>query len=165
MGNPVAPGEAGEIWVRGEQVAGEYLGRASTTQGGWFPTRDGGSLDVDGYLYLEGRVDDVIVRGAENMSPGEIEDVLVAHPSVADAGVVGVPDVEWGEVVVAAVVLSEGASATESELQGWVRSSLRSSKTPQHIEFRESLPYNETGKLLRRVLKAELAESYGAPSA
>jgi fatty-acyl-CoA synthase len=162
LGNPVEPGQTGEIWVRGEQVAGEYLGRADTTEDGWFPTRDGGSLDQDGYLYLEGRVDDVIVRGAENLSPGEIEDVLVAHPGVADAGVVGVPDVEWGEKVVAAVVLSEGASATESELQAWVRNNLRSSKTPQHIEFRDSLPYNETGKLLRRVLKAELAESYGA---
>ena len=74
---------------------------------GWFPTSDAGSLDADGYLYLEGRLDDVIVRGAENMSPGEIEDVLVAHPAVADAGVVGVPDTEWGEKVVAAVVLSE----------------------------------------------------------
>ena len=162
MGAPVEPGQPGEIWVRGEQVAGEYLGRADATQDGWFPTRDGGSLDEHGYLYLEGRLDDVIVRGAENMSPGEIEDALVAHPAVADAGVVGVPDVEWGEKVVAAVVLAAGSSATESELQDWVRTSLRSSKTPQHVVFRESLPYNDMGKLLRRVLKVELAESYGA---
>ena len=94
--------------MRGEQVAGEYLGRADVMVDGWFPTKDAGSLDADGYLYLEGRLDDVIVRGAENMSPGEIEDVLARHPAVADAGVVGVPDTEWGEKVVAAVVMAEG---------------------------------------------------------
>jgi acyl-CoA synthetase (AMP-forming)/AMP-acid ligase II len=151
--------------VRGEQVAGEYLGRPDSTEDGWFPTRDAGSLDEAGYLYLTGRLDDVIVRGAENMSPGEIEDVLVTHPSVADAGVVGVPDVEWGERVVAAVVVEEDSTASEPELQAWVRSRLRSSKTPDHIEFRDALPYNDTGKLLRRVLKAELSEVYGTTKA
>jgi acyl-CoA synthetase (AMP-forming)/AMP-acid ligase II len=162
-GEVMPPSEPGEIWVRGEQVAGEYLGRAGALDDGWFPTRDSGSLDDEGYLYLEGRLDDVIVRGAENMSPGEIEEVLVAHPAVADAGVVGVPDVEWGEKVVAAVVLAEGCAATEQELREWVRSHLRSSKTPERIELRPELPYNETGKLLRRVLKAELASAFGGP--
>ena len=160
-GTPVGAGEAGEIWVRGDQVAGEYLGREDGLEDGWFPTKDGGLLDDDGYLHLEGRLDDVIVRGAENMSPGEIEDALVSHPAVVDAGVVGVPDIEWGEKVVAAVVIADPSIATESELQAWVRNQLRSSKTPEHIEFREALPYNDTGKLLRRVLKAELADRYG----
>ena len=109
-GKPVAPGELGEIWVRGEQVAGEYLGRADTRLDGWFPTRDSGVLGPDGYLYLESRLDDVIVRGGENMSPGEIEEVLVAHPAVSDAAVVGIPDVEWGEKVVAAVILCRGVT-------------------------------------------------------
>ena len=161
-GTPLGPGEAGEIWVRGEQVAGEYLGRDDVMVDGWFPTKDAGSLDADGYLYLEGRLDDVIVRGAENLSPGEIEDALVEHPSVSDAGVVGVPDTEWGENVVAAVVLAEGCTATESDLQEWVKRNLRSSKVPAHIEFRDELPYNETGKLLRRVLKRELADAFGS---
>jgi acyl-CoA synthetase (AMP-forming)/AMP-acid ligase II len=161
-GRPVAAGEAGEIWVRGEQVAGEYIGGGDVMVDGWFPTKDAGSLDPDGYLYLEGRLDDVIVRGAENMSPGEIEDVLARHPSVADAGVVGVPDTEWGEKVVAAVVVTEGRAASVEELQEWVKGSLRSSKVPAHIEFREELPYNETGKLLRRVLKSELSEVFGS---
>jgi acyl-CoA synthetase (AMP-forming)/AMP-acid ligase II len=143
-------------------VAGEYLGRDDVRKGGWFPTRDSGSLDDAGYLYLEGRLDDVIVRGAENMSPGEIEDVLVAHPSVVDACVVGVPDVEWGETVAAAVVVGEGLAATEPELQAWVRGQLRSSKAPEHIAFVEELPYSETGKLLRRVVKAELSATHGA---
>jgi acyl-CoA synthetase (AMP-forming)/AMP-acid ligase II len=160
-GRPLARGETGEIWVRGEQVAGEYLGRDDVMQDGWFPTRDSGSLDAAGYLFLEGRLDDVIVRGAENMSPAEIEDVLVTHPSVVDACVVGVPDLEWGEKVVAAVVVGEGASVTEAELQAWVRSRLRSSKTPDHIEFRAELPYNDIGKLLRRTVKAELSAAHG----
>jgi len=164
-GAPVARGEAGEIWVRGEQVAGEYLGKPDVMVGGWFPTRDGGWLDDDGYLYLEGRLDDVIVRGAENLSPGEIEDALLSHPAIADAGVVGVPDSEWGDKVVAAVVLRDGEGLSETEVKDWVRSHLRSSKTPAHVEFRAVLPYTDTGKLLRRALKAELAAAYGSSGA
>jgi acyl-CoA synthetase (AMP-forming)/AMP-acid ligase II len=158
-GNPVPTGEPGEIYVRGEQVAGEYLGRGpSLTDDGWFPTNDGGWLDEAGYLFVEGRLDDVIVRGAENISPGEIEDVLLAHPAVAEAAVVGIPDDEWGETVAAALVLHPDAETTADELAAWVRERLRSARTPTRIEFRASLPYNETGKLLRRVLKAELSQ-------
>jgi acyl-CoA synthetase (AMP-forming)/AMP-acid ligase II len=148
--------------VRGEQVAGEYLGRSALTDDGWFPTRDGGRLDEGGYLFVEGRIDDVIVRGGENMSPGEIEDVLVQHPAIADAGVTGVPDDEWGEAVAAVVVFHPGKSATEAELQDWVRQRLRSSRTPVIIEVRDSLPYNPTGKLLRRELKEDLAAAVKA---
>jgi long-chain acyl-CoA synthetase len=157
-GRPVASGERGEVHVRGEQVSGEYLGRGSMlTADGWFPTRDGGWLDTEGYLFLEGRVDDVIVRGGENLSPGEIEDVLLEHADVADAAVVGVPDEEWGEAVAAAVVLRRGATATAGDLRSWVKQRLRSSRVPSRIEFRDALPYNETGKLLRRVVRAELS--------
>jgi fatty-acyl-CoA synthase len=163
MGDPVPAGESGELWVRGEQVAGEYLGRPDVMEAGWFPTKDAAHLDADGYLYLEGRMDDVIVRGAENLSPGEIEDALHAHPAVADAAVVGVPDREWGETVAAVVVLEEGATATPDELKEWVRSQLRGSRTPEHIEVRDVLPYTETGKLLRRIIKAELVAAYGTP--
>ena len=158
-GAKLGPGQRGEIYVRGEQVSGEYLGRGSNVlSDGFFPTRDAGSMDAEGYLFVEGRADDVIVRGGENMSPGEIEDVLLEHPAVADAGVVGVPDEEWGEAVAAAVVLHAGRDASEADLQSWVRERLRSSRTPQRIEFRPELPYNETGKLLRRVLRAELGD-------
>jgi fatty-acyl-CoA synthase len=156
LGAVLPPGETGEIHVRGEQIAGEYLGRTALTPDGWFPTNDSGHLDEAGFLFVEGRLDDVIVRGGENMSPGEIEDVLLRHPAVAEAGVTGVPDVEWGEVAAAAVVLEPGASATEAELQSWVRERLRSSRTPVVVDVRPALPYNETGKLLRRVLKDEL---------
>ena len=159
-GRPLGPNERGEIYVRGEQVAGEYVGRGSQLlDGGWFPTRDGGYVDDEGYLFLEGRTDDVIVRGGENMSPGEIEDVLLEHPAVGDVAVVGVPDVEWGEAVAAAVVLKEGQSASASELKDWVKKHLRSSRVPQVVQFERELPYNETGKLLRRKVRELLKDA------
>ena len=159
-GRALPAGERGEIFVRGEQVSGEYLGRGSVLAAdGWFPTRDGGWLDDEGYLFLEGRVDDVIVRGGENLSPGEIEDVLLEHPAVADAAVVGIPDDEWGEAVAAAVALKPGQQVEVAELQELVKSQLRSSRVPGRIIFKDELPYNETGKLLRRVVRAELAEA------
>ena len=156
LGRALPPGATGEIHVRGEQIAGEYLCRCVLTPDGWFPTNDSGYLDDAGFLFVEGRLDDVIVRGGENVSPGEIEDVLLQHPAVAEAGVTGIPDEEWGEVAAAAVVLEPGATATEAELQEWVRERLRSSRTPAVVDVRTALPYNETGKLLRRVLKGEL---------
>jgi fatty-acyl-CoA synthase len=157
-GEVLPAGEKGEIYVRGEQVAGEYLGRSVLTDDGWFPTNDAGYLDDGGFLYLDGRLDDVIVRGAENLSPGEIEETLASHPGVAEAAVVGIPDAEWGETVAAAVVRKPGSTVDEAELQQWVRERLRSTRTPTKIQFRDEMPHNETGKLLRRVLKQELAE-------
>jgi acyl-CoA synthetase (AMP-forming)/AMP-acid ligase II len=161
-GKPLPAGAPGEVYVRGAQVSGEYLGRASQLGAdGWLATRDGGFLDAAGFLFLQGRIDDVIVRGGENLSPGEIEDVLLEHPAVAECAVVGVPDTEWGEAVGAAIVLAEGASVAEEELRTWVRERLRSSRVPARIVFRRELPYNETGKLLRRVVRAELASGVG----
>ncbi|MDN5913589.1 MAG: AMP-binding protein [Pseudonocardia sp.] len=153
-------GEPGEIYVRGEQVSGEYLSHKATDATGWFPTRDRGFLDAEGFLFLDGRADDVIVRGGENLSPGEIEDVLLAHPAVTEVIVLGVPDAEWGEVPIAAVVPTAAVrdkAAFEVELQEFVRARLRSAKTPDRIHVRESLPHTDTGKPLRRVLRAELA--------
>ncbi|HXB37951.1 MAG TPA: fatty acid--CoA ligase family protein [Acidimicrobiales bacterium] len=155
----VAAGEKGEIWVRGEQVSGEYVGRSVLDADGWFRTRDAGWFDADGFLYVDGRLDDVIVRGGENISPGEIENVLHAHPAVADVAVLGVPDAEWGETVAAVVVLHPADDISGADLQAWVQERLRSTKTPTVIEFRSELPYSPTGKLLRRVLRDELAAS------
>jgi fatty-acyl-CoA synthase len=154
-GAVVAPGICGEVYVRGEQVAGEYLHRKVIRDDGWFATNDAGWVDEEGYLFLEGRLDDVIVRGGENISPGEIEDVLRAHPAVADVAVLGLPDDQWGERV-AAVIVARAHSPTVAELSDWVRSRLRSTKTPETWDFRSELPYNDTGKLLRRVLKDQL---------
>ena len=149
-------GSRGEIYVRGEQVSGEYEGRGSVVDSeGWFPTRDAGFVDGEGFLFIDGRADDVIVRGGENVSPGEIEDVLLEYPAVSDAAVVGLPSEEWGEAVVAAVVISD--EATVEQLQEWVKEHMRSSRVPERIEFWDELPYNETGKLLRRVVKQRLA--------
>lgn len=157
-GRLLGPGEAGLVFVRGDQVAGEYhgLGR-QTDDDGWFPTRDRGWVDEEGFLFLDGRADDVIVRGGENISPGEIEEVLTSHPAVAECAVVAMPDPEWGEGVAAAIVLANGAQAAAEELQALVRGRLRSSRVPQAIRFVDELPYNETGKLLRRVIREQFA--------
>jgi acyl-CoA synthetase (AMP-forming)/AMP-acid ligase II len=160
LGAEVPAGTTGEICVRGEQVSGEYVGKANDHGDGWFHTRDSGHLDSGGYLYVHGRLDDVIVRGGENLSPGEIESVLMDHDSVDSAAVVGIPDKEWGEKVVAAVVPVEGESVDEEELRDFVRERLRSTKTPERIAVLPELPFNETGKLLRRTLREELAESF-----
>jgi fatty-acyl-CoA synthase len=154
-GSVLPVGEHGEVYVSGEQVAGEYLSHKVIDDDGWFATNDGGYLDAEGYLFIEGRLDDVIVRGGENISPGEIEDVLRTHPDVLDVAVLGLPDEQWGEQV-AAIVVVRGARS-QTALAEWVQARLRSTKTPQTWVFRESLPYNDTGKLLRRVLKAELS--------
>ncbi len=157
-GKPVGPGERGEIYVKGEQVSGEYEDRGSVIdKEGWFPTRDAGSMDEEGYLFLEGRADDVIVRGGENLSPGEIEDCILMHPTVKDAAVVGIPDEQWGEGVAAALVAKPGETIDIEEIKTHVKDHMRSSRVPQLIQIWDELPYNETGKLLRRVVKAELA--------
>src|ERR1700730_11570153 len=130
-GGVLPEGAAGDIHVRGEQVSGEYRGAGSSLDhDGWFATRDRGWVDEDGYLFVEGRSDDTIIRGGENIAPAEIEDVLLEHSAVVEAAVVGVPDEHWGQEIAAAVVLRPGRIAHADELRQWVRSRLRSSKTP-----------------------------------
>jgi len=156
-GNALGPDERGEIYVRGEQVSGEYLGRGSLlVEGGWFPTADGGSLDAEGYLFVSGRIDDVIVRGGENLSPGEIEDVLIAHHAVADVAVVGVPDERWGEAVKAIVVRKDGETVDAEALLAHCKGQLGGYKRPRSVDFIEALPRNPSGK----VLKKDLREPY-----
>lgn len=156
LGEPLGAGERGEIWVRGDQVAGEYRGHGNQLVDGWFPTRDAGRLDHDGYLYLDGRIDEVIVRGGENISPGEVEAVIQSHPGVREVAVFGVSDLEWGEVVCAAVV-ADPHYVSVREIQDLVRSHLRSSRVPELVFFKDELPHNEMGKLLRRELRSEFA--------
>ena len=155
-GREVPAGVSGEIWVRGEQVSGEYIEHGSVLDGdGWFLTRDDGFIDAHGFLHVTGRSDDVIVRGGENMAPGEIEEVLLSHPAVVDAAAVGIPSRQWGEKVIAVVVAAEPVDP--SDLQELVRSRLRSTRVPEHVEFVSELPHNETGKLLRRRLREDFA--------
>ena len=111
----------------------------------------------EGYLHVERRADDLIIRGGENTSPAEIEDVLLRHDAVEEAAVVGIPDVEWGERIGAVIVLREGHTATADELRDFVKAHLRSSKAPDLVAFRDELPYTDTGKLLRRQVRDDLA--------
>jgi acyl-CoA synthetase (AMP-forming)/AMP-acid ligase II len=156
-GNICLPEELGNVWVRGEQVSGEYKGIGSKLDSeGWFPTKDRGFLDKDGYLFIDGRADDVIVRGGENISPGEIEDVVRTHPNVEDVAAVAVKDIEWGEAVGLVIVAS--SPIEDDEIIKLVRTKLRSSRVPSTIKYMDELPYNETGKLLRRVIRDNFAD-------
>ena len=151
-GNICSPEELGNVWVRGEQVSGEYKGIGSKLDSeGWFPTKDRGFLDKDGYLFIDGRADDVIVRGGENISPGEIEDVVRTHSNVEDVAAVAVKDTEWGEAV--GLVIVANSPIEDNEIIRLVKTKLRSSRVPSIIKYMDELPYNETGKLLRRVIR------------
>jgi acyl-CoA synthetase (AMP-forming)/AMP-acid ligase II len=151
-GRPVPAGGRGEIFVRGEQVSGEYATGAVLDADGWFPTRDRGWVDEDGYLFIEGRNDDTIIRGGENIAPSEIEEALLAHPAIAECAVVGVADDEWGQRIAAAIVTRAGCELDAEAVRDFARRSLRSSKTPEVVSFVDALPYTETGKLLRRTV-------------
>jgi acyl-CoA synthetase (AMP-forming)/AMP-acid ligase II len=162
------PRQTGRICVRGEQVSAQYagLGRAVDDRG-FFDTKDDGYLDEEGYLFISGRTDDTIIRGAENIAPAEIEDILLRHPAVLDAVVFGVPDQEWGQRIEAAVVTRPGMAVEDGELRDFARRALRSSKTPDRFWFLDALPRTETGKLLRRMVPdlvspAERGESAAA---
>ena len=152
-GAVLGPGQPGRICVRGAQVSAEYagLGRALDDQG-FFDTRDDGFLDADGYLFISGRTDDTIIRGAENIAPAEIEDVLLRHPAVLDAVVFGVPDQEWGQRIEAAVVPRPETDLDPADLREFTLRALRSSKTPDRFWLLGELPRTETGKLLRRMV-------------
>jgi acyl-CoA synthetase (AMP-forming)/AMP-acid ligase II len=158
----LGPGESGELFVRGEQVSGRYTGIGSVLDSqGWFPTRDIATLDEAGYLFITGRSDDTIIRGGENIAPAELEDVLVEHPDVHEVAVVGVEDAEWGQAIVAVVVPAPGIDPNPDDLREHVRRVLRGSRTPDRVVFRDELPTNATGKLLRR----ELVDSLLNPTA
>ncbi|MEV7983225.1 fatty acid--CoA ligase family protein [Streptomyces sp. NPDC086519] len=158
-GVPLPSGTPGRVWVRGAQVSGEYAGFASEKSGGWFDTRDLGRLDREGFLFVMGRQDDTIIRGAENIAPAEIEDVLLRQPGVADAVVVGVPDEEWGQRIEAVVVPARGTSLDGEELRTEVRRLLRGSRTPDRIAVWTEIPRTATGKVLRQDVRTGLGRT------
>lgn len=155
------PGEPGEILVAGPVVTPGYFRRPEATaaaiRDGWLHTGDIGRLDDDGYLYVLDRRDDLIVSGGENVYPAEVEALLVRHPSVRDAAVVGLPDPVWGQVVVAAVVADGAIDA--AELREWIRARIAGYKVPARIEKVESLPMTASGKVQRRLVREQLASS------
>ena len=161
-GHTLAPGEIGELLVRTPRVMKGYAGDAAhgIDPDGWLHTRDMGWLDADGYAFLAGRKDDMIIRGGENIAPAEVEATLQLHPAVDEAAVVGVPDVEWGQRVAAAVALRPGATVTEDELIEFCRARLASFKKPEVVRFFPALPRNPLGKILRRDLRV----AFGGPA-
>jgi acyl-CoA synthetase (AMP-forming)/AMP-acid ligase II len=155
--SPVTNGTMGEILVRGPQVMKGYWNlpdeTAETLRGGWMHTGDAGTLDDEGYLYVQDRIKDMIVSGGENVYPRAVEDVLFAHPAVADAAVIGIPDAKWGEAVKAVVALREGASSTEEDILEFCRGRMGGFERPKSVEFVASLPRNPSGKVLKRELR------------
>ena len=157
--------EEGEICIRGDRVMRGYHKRDDETESalhdGWLHTGDVGKIDGGGYLFITGRLKDMVIRGGENIAPAEIEQVLEDHPGVAEAAIIGVPDVEWGEVCKAIMVpVDESLRPSEQELTEYVKSRLASYKAPAFYEWVDELPRNPLGK----VLKTELRDRYGAPS-
>ncbi len=164
-GRILSSGEDGEICIRGDRVMKGYHKREDdTTEAlaeGWLHTGDVGHLDDDGYLFITGRIKDMIIRGGENIAPAEIEQVLEDHPAVAEAAVIGVPDNEWGEVVKAVMVAAEDVQASEDDLTDYVKSRLASYKAPAYYAWTDELPRNHLGK----ILKTDLREQFGAAAA
>jgi long-chain acyl-CoA synthetase len=153
---PPGPEHVGELVVRGVNVMRGYHGNPAATReamaGGWFHTGDLGYVDRDGFFFVVDRKKDLIIRGGENVYPREVEDVLYTHPAVAEAAVVGIPDDRLGQEVKAVVALRPGRTVSEAELVGYVRERVASYKYPRSVEFREHLPMNATGKILKREL-------------
>jgi malonyl-CoA/methylmalonyl-CoA synthetase len=146
---------AGEILVRGPNVFGGYLGGVGAdafTADGWFRTGDLGRADPDGYLRIVGRAKELIITGGFNVYPRDVEEVLRDHPGVADVAVVGVPDPEWGERVVACVVASDAGATGAAALLAWAAERLAPYKRPREIRFVDELPRNAMGKVVRAAL-------------
>jgi fatty-acyl-CoA synthase len=156
-GRSVSAGEHGEIVMRGPKVFKGYWQDPDATArafaGGWFHTGDIGRRDDDGYLYIVDRLKDMIVSGGENIASSEIERVLYEHDSVLEAAVVGRPDLRWGEVPAAFIVLRSGATATAGELLEHCRTQLARFKVPKQVTFIDALPRNPSGKVLKRELR------------
>jgi acyl-CoA synthetase (AMP-forming)/AMP-acid ligase II len=158
----VTPGAEGEVWVRGPQVMLGYHKRsdvtAETIRGDWLRTGDLGVMDEDGYLFIRGRLKELIKVKGFQVAPAEVEAALLVHPEVLDAAVIGRPDDEAGEVPVAFVVLSPGAKASAESLRDALRERLASYKLPVETRFVAAIPKSASGKILRRVLTDQLAE-------
>jgi acyl-CoA synthetase (AMP-forming)/AMP-acid ligase II len=163
-GNILPANRIGEIYAKGPRITRGYWGDEEKsahviTADGWLRTGDKGWMDAEGYIYLSGRSDDMIIRGGENISPHEVEDILHSHPKIEEAAVIGVPDPDWGQEPRAIVVLKNGENLGPDDIIAYCRSRLAGFKRPRSVAFIDSLPRNPMGK----VLKKELREKYGKP--
>jgi len=166
-GRAAAPDEVGEILVAGPTVSPGYLNRPPETRpGGWLRTGDLGALDVEGRLTVADRRDDLVVSGGENVYPAEVEAALAAHPSVVECAVVGLADERWGQAVVAAIVSASGDLPDTAELESFLHDRLAGYKRPRRFELWDGpLPRTASGKLLRRVVREQLARDDAPPAA
>jgi long-chain acyl-CoA synthetase len=157
-GADLPDGEVGEIWVKGPTVMAGYWHlpeqTAESIRDGWLRTGDAGYRDADGYFYIHDRVKDMIVSGGENVYPAEVENVLMGHPEVADAAVIGIPHDRWGETPRAMVVRVAGSELTEEALIAYCRDQLAGFKCPTTVEWLDELPRNPSGKVLKKDLRA-----------
>ena len=161
-GNDVALGENGEIVARGERLMKGYWNREEATRetlrGGWLYTGDLGYWDDEGFIFLSGRAKDFLKRGGEMIAPEEVEQIIMSHPAVDEAAIIGVPDIEWGERVRAIVVKKPGMDLTMEEVVEHCRPRMAGFKRPEDVIFIEELPRNPMGKVLKRVLREEYPE-------
>lgn len=167
QGNELAAGEVGEILARGDNIMTGYLNLSEQTaealKGGWYHTGDAGYLDEDGFLFLEGRVKDMIVSGGENVYPIEVENVLSSHPSIHQCAVIGIPHQVWGEAVHAVVLLKSNARADEEELISFCKQQIAGYKCPVSISFREEpMPLSPINKILKTELRKPFWEGKGS---
>ena len=164
QGNDLPAGQVGEICARGPRVMKGYWGDGPkkpqpAIQDGWLKTGDKGWVDEEGYIYLSGRGDDMIIRGGENVSPEEVEDVLHSHPEIEEAAVIGIPDPEWGQEPRAVVVVKKDHHLDDQAVISYCQTRLAGYKRPRSVVFVGCLPRNPMGKVLKR----ELREKYGKP--
>ena len=162
-GRALGQGQEGEVCIRGPNVMAGYYNLPAQTSAvfdddGYFKTGDMGRIENDGHLYITGRIKEMLIIGGENVYPREIEEVLNAHPCVADSAVIGIEDPSRGEVPVAFVELCEGATLNETELRSHCRRHLAQFKVPRQIRALEKLPRNPTGKIMRRELSGDTAK-------
>jgi len=155
----LAINEPGEIWVRGPGVMLGYWKLAEATaevlEDGWYRTGDGGMLDAEGFLFITDRIKDMISSGGENVYPAEVEAVLRQHPAVLDCAVFGLPHLQWGEAVTAAVELRPGQSVTQAALEAFARTLLAGYKVPRRIEIGVTLPRTASGKVQRAAVRKQ----------
>jgi acyl-CoA synthetase (AMP-forming)/AMP-acid ligase II len=157
-GNEVPQGTIGEVAVKGSQLMTGYWhheeATAKTLKDGWIYTGDAAMMDEEGFIYIQDRIKDMIVSGGENVYPREIENALFEHPDIADAAVIGVPSVKWGETILGFVVPREGKAIAVDDLIEFCRDRLAGYKVPRLFEFVDQLPRNASGKVLKKDLRA-----------
>ncbi|MBW2561816.1 MAG: AMP-binding protein, partial [Deltaproteobacteria bacterium] len=162
--NEVPVGEVGIMYVKSPFLLDEYYKNPEATKAnyhnGYFTVGDMARVDEDGFYYILDRAVDMIISGGVNIYPAEIEEILYRHPDIFDAAIIGVPDPDWGERIVAQVVPKVDAQLTEQDVKDYVGENLASYKKPREVYFVEELPYSSSGKLLKRVLREEYKQKF-----